>query len=178
MPSLTESTPGIAPECGHDKSVVRRNLGRPARADSSTTEYGHERNGQHGKLSCAPLDHGAPAVPRAATTLETATSKSRKAPACGAQSNVPRAHALSSEMPCNISLTMAASLKPVDSASTAARQMEVSGATPSRPDTGSGTAGSPRSSGRRSQSHAAVSGIECCSCASHKSSGRKRRAKE
>ena len=50
------------------------------------------------------------------------------------------------------------------------------GRRPSRPDGCSGTAGSPRSSGLKSQSHAAVSATQLDSCGNHRSSGRTRRA--
>ena len=74
---------------------------------------------------------------------------------------------------------IAASAKPPARATarTAGRTILVRGSSPSRPDTGNGTAGSPLSSGRRSQSQAAVCGHECSACGSQRSAGRIRHAR-
>ena len=45
--AVHSSTPGL----GHDRSLVRRNLGANALADSSTTEYGQHRIGHIGSRS-------------------------------------------------------------------------------------------------------------------------------
>ena len=67
-----------------------------------------------------------------------------------------------SSMPSGGKNAVAAAMKakPAPAATTASATTDVNGATPSLPETGNGTAGSPLSIGRKSQSQAAVAWTE------------------
>ena len=66
---------------GHEWSLVSRNFGFPALADSSAIPYGSDRIGQKGRSACAE-----PQPPSTtALTFAVAVSMCRSAPVCGPQ---------------------------------------------------------------------------------------------
>ena len=164
------STPGG----GHEWSLVSLCFGLPARSDSSTMEYGSHLSGQYGSSAVSSAQPSETSL----ASFSCATSKCLSPPVCGAHRKEPRGARTSSETPCSTSERTARSLKSASNSicSTAFSLMSPAGCTPAGPETPTGMAGSPRSSGRRSQFQAATSGSMDSSAETQRSGGRIRRA--